>query len=169
MRRGKRVSNALHTPCNISLESNMTSPLALSHMVLNTWSFSGLRGLRRDLFVSFMLDSSWTLVCITIYWHFQLLLHSHLLALEATPIINYWNRAFSLVNVWIPGAWLSENILHGPYSAFDTLFSSLLIEGFYLSFIFRNFFLRIHNSVMISSIIKMGKTTAATTTTVWSK
>jgi hypothetical protein len=36
------------------------------------------------------------------------------------------NRALSLVNYWIPGAWLSENILYGVYSAFDTLFPSLL-------------------------------------------
>ena len=42
------------------------------------------------------------------------------------PIISYLNRALSLVNVWIPGMWLSEHILHRPYSAFDTLFLSLL-------------------------------------------
>ena len=42
------------------------------------------------------------------------------------PIISYLNQALSLVNVWIPGAWLSEHILHGSYSAFDTLFPSLL-------------------------------------------
>ena len=36
------------------------------------------------------------------------------------------NRALSLVNFWIPGAWLSENFLCGVYSAFDTLFPSLL-------------------------------------------
>ena len=36
-------------------------------------------------------------------------------ALEATPIILHLNRSLSLVNVWIPGAWLSENTLHGAY------------------------------------------------------
>ncbi len=40
--------------------------------------------------------------------------------------MGYLNRALSLVNFWIPGAWLSENILYGVYSAFDTLFPSLL-------------------------------------------
>ena len=70
-----------------------------------------------------MIDSSWTLVFC---WRFQSLSCSCWLALGATPIINHLNCTLSLVNVWIPGAWLSKNILHGAYSGFDTLFPSLL-------------------------------------------
>ena len=76
------------------------------------------RGIFREFYARILMNAC----CIAIYWRFQSLSRLHSLALEATPIINNLNRALSLVNVWIPGAWLSENILLGPYSAFDTLF-----------------------------------------------
>ena len=78
------------------------------------------------IFVSFMLDSSWTLGL-----YIDLPAFSVAIALALTSAqdhIHYWLFELStLVNIWIPCTWLSENILHRPYSAFDTLFPSFII------------------------------------------
>ena len=65
---------------------------------------------------------SW-LLYIALFRCYRLILYTRLLALEA---IKYLNCVFPLVNVWIPGVWLSENMLYKACSVFCTLFSSLL-------------------------------------------
>ena len=49
------------------------------------------------------------------------------LHLRATSTTYHLNRALSLVNFWIPGVWLSADILHRAYSALDTLFFLFII------------------------------------------
>ena len=115
--RGERVSNSLYIPSVIIV----CLAAWLSH-VCKTGSHVTLRTLiiqitkNQAIFSWFLwLILLEYLFCITFFWHFHSISRSHPLVLETMTTIKYLNCALSLVNIWIPGTWLSKNILHKAF------------------------------------------------------
>ena len=128
---GWKVLNALYTPSRAYRLLGSISPWP--HVIcirrvtwfpsLRMWLTLGakhsifLRSVKnRGVFVTFMQDSSWMLVLYCDLPAFAVEIVLALLALD-----NELFESSALI-----GAWLSENILYGAYTVFDTLFPSLL-------------------------------------------
>ena len=140
--RGSRLNVACTCTCDCNQYKDrpwsLESWSLLDGLIEEPWSLEAKHSIlfrsvkNRSVFMTFMQDSSWTLVLYCDLPAFSVEIVLALLALKATPTMNYLNRVLSLVNFRIPGAWLSENILYGVYRAFDTLFPSLFTLAVFL-------------------------------------
>ena len=128
---GWKVLNALYTPSRAYRLLGSISPwprvICIRKVTwfpsLHMWLTLGakhsifLKSVKnRGVFVTFMQDSSWMLVLYCDLPAFAVEIVLALLALD-----NELFESSALI-----GAWLSENILCGAYTVFDTLFPSLL-------------------------------------------